>query len=229
MRLRPTALFSLAAVSVLAMSSCSATASTAAADKAAASPARSTGDKPASPLSAGQLQERLLTAADLGRGYTVKPVREARHEKVTVVGCPALEKLGGEAAAGGVLDFPRRASVSFAYTGEADSEVSEDLYSDSAPKLSAASRRIFAAMASCPAYRVTIGSTPVEVATEKVPAPRLGEEHWSQTLTFTVSGRSSVVKQTAVRTGTVLVVVSGSPGLVDAHVHKAVSTARAAT
>ncbi|RSO07006.1 hypothetical protein DMH18_26565 [Streptomyces sp. WAC 06783] len=229
MRLRPTALLSLAAVSVLALSSCSAGTSPAAAGKTPASPAQRSDPKPTTPLSSGQLQERLLTAADLGQGYTVKPVRETHHDDVTVVGCPALQKLGGEAAAGGTLDFPRRASASFAYTGGADSEVSEDLYSDSARKLSAGSRRIFAAMASCPAYRVTVGSTPIEIATEKAPAPRLGEEQWSQTLTFTVNGRSSVVKQTAVRTGTVLVVVSGSPGLVDAHVHKAVGTARAAT
>ncbi|MFF8906324.1 hypothetical protein [Streptomyces olivaceoviridis] len=51
------------------------------------------------------------------------------------------------------------------------------------------------------------------------------DEQWSQLLTFRVGGRSSIVKQTAVRTGTVVVVVSGSPGLVDAHVHEAVAKA----
>ncbi|MEV6480355.1 hypothetical protein [Streptomyces sp. NPDC051576] len=46
-------------------------------------------------------------------------------------------------------------------------------------------------------------------------------------LTFTVSGRSSVVKQTAVRPGTVVVVLSGSSALVDALVEKALDRARA--
>ncbi|UUU32266.1 hypothetical protein JIX56_21455 [Streptomyces sp. CA-210063] len=54
------------------------------------------------------------------------------------------------------------------------------------------------------------------------------EEKWSQLLTFTVGGRSSVVKQTAVRTGTVVVVVSGSVALLDVQVAKAVDKAHGA-
>ncbi|WP_006345952.1 hypothetical protein [Streptomyces sp. SID5473] len=46
---------------------------------------------------------------------------------------------------------------------------------------------------------------------------------WSQLSMFTAAGRDSVVKQTAVRAGTVLVVVSGSPALVDTHVEKALA------
>ncbi|AVV41816.1 hypothetical protein C6376_10565 [Streptomyces sp. P3] len=66
------------------------------------------------------------------------------------------------------------------------------------------------------------------VTTLKLPAPKLGEERWGQLLTFAVGGRSSVVKQTAVRTGTVVVVVSGSGALVDAQVAKAVDKAHGA-
>ncbi|MFJ6884036.1 hypothetical protein ACIQRC_04255 [Streptomyces californicus] len=50
----------------------------------------------------------------------------------------------------------------------------------------------------------------------------MGDEQWSQLLTLSSGGRSSIVKQMAVRTGTVVVVVSGSLGLVDAHLAKAV-------
>ncbi|MCF1595772.1 hypothetical protein [Streptomyces muensis] len=49
----------------------------------------------------------------------------------------------------------------------------------------------------------------------------MGDERWSQLLSFTAGGRSQVAKQTAVRTGTVVVVLSGSSALVDAHVEKA--------
>lgn len=54
---------------------------------------------------------------------------------------------------------------------------------------------------------------------------RLGDEQWSQLLTFVAGGRSSIVKQAVVRIGTVVVVVSGSPGLADAYVRKAVAKA----
>jgi hypothetical protein len=49
----------------------------------------------------------------------------------------------------------------------------------------------------------------------------------SQLLTYSVGGQRSVVKQTAVRSGNVLVVVSGSPGLVDANLEKALAKAQA--
>ncbi|MBK6016811.1 hypothetical protein [Streptomyces sp. MBT53] len=74
--------------------------------------------------------------------------------------------------------------------------------------------------------QVLVGSTPITVTTQKVPAPQMGDERWSQLLTFTAGGRSSVVKETAVRTGTVVVVLSGSSALVDAHAEKAVAKAR---
>ncbi|WP_329028042.1 hypothetical protein [Streptomyces sp. NBC_00690] len=43
------------------------------------------------------------------------------------------------------------------------------------------------------------------------PATALGDEQWSQLLTFTAGGQSSVLKQTAIRSGTLLVNISGSP------------------
>ncbi|MFF3556210.1 hypothetical protein ACFYXL_22720 [Streptomyces tsukubensis] len=180
-------------------------------------------------LSSEQLRGRLLTAGDLGEGYVPKPQRKtgqsAGRDDVTVIGCPALEKLGGEAGAGGSLDFPRRAKAAFTYTGGRDAELSAELYSDTTARLKEGTGRIFAAMTSCPVYQVVLGSAPVKVATQKLPAPDLGDEVWSQLLTFTAAGRDSVVKQTAVRSGTVLVVVSGSPALVDTHVEKALAKA----
>ncbi|MGW4200963.1 hypothetical protein [Streptomyces sp. NPDC004726] len=47
----------------------------------------------------------------------------------------------------------------------------------------------------------------------------------SELLTFTAAGRDDVVKQTAGRAGTVLVIVSGSPALVDTHIEKALAKA----
>jgi len=80
----------------------------------------------------------------------------------------------------------------------------------------------------CPVYQVLAGSAPVMVTTQKVLVARLGDEQWSQLLTCSAGGRSSIVKQTAVRTGTVVVAVSGRPSLVDARVHEAVAKATGA-
>lgn len=178
-------------------------------------------------MSSAQLNKLLLNESDLGEDYTRKPETARRNDDVSVVGCPALEKLGGDTATGAGLGFTRKAKVSFAYTGSSTSEVSEELYSDSAAKLSKGIGKVFDAMLSCPSYQVTSGSTVVDMGTEKTAAPDLGDEQWSQLLTFSASGQRSVVKQTAIRTGNILVIVSGSPGLVDAHLDKALAKARA--
>ncbi|MFI1768872.1 hypothetical protein ACH41H_43515 [Streptomyces sp. NPDC020800] len=183
----------------------------------------------AGPLSSAALAKRLLDEGDLGEGYTRKAEQPSQHDDVTVIGCPALGDLGGDAAAGGSLDFPRRAKVSFTYASGTGSEVSEELYSGTAAELSSGVGRIFEAMASCSSYQVLVGSTVVTVTTQNVSVPRLGDERWGQLLTFTADGHSHVVKQTAVRVGMVIAVVSGSAALVDAHVVKAVAKARAAT
>jgi hypothetical protein len=66
------------------------------------------------------------------------------------------------------------------------------------------------------------------MGTQKTAAPDLGDEQWSQLLTYSVGGQRSVVKQTAIRTGNVLVIVFGSPGLVDANLEKALHKVQAA-
>ncbi|MFF8481939.1 hypothetical protein [Streptomyces antibioticus] len=178
-------------------------------------------------LSSAALESRLLDLSDLGSGYLPKPERPAQYDEVTVLGCPALNELGGDAATGGTLAFPRKAKADFTYGGSS-SEISEELYSDSAKKLSDGISRIFDAMTGCPTYQVVSGGTPVDVASQKLTVPHVvGDQQWSQLLTFTAAGRSSVVKQTAIRDGNVLVVVSGSPALVDRHLDKALAKATA--
>ncbi|MFG2489886.1 hypothetical protein ACGFSD_02230 [Streptomyces caniferus] len=228
MRFHTTTVLSLSALAVLALTGCS----TGNADSSALSssttlPAHPDGEfAPASaPVSSDALAKRLLDENDLGEGYTRTPQRAAPHGDVTVIGCPTLEKLGSEAAVGGGFDFPHKAKASFTYAGASASELAEELYSDAEDKLSRSVSRIFKAMTSCPTYQVVTGSTPVTVTTQKVLVAQLGDEQWSQLLTFASGGRSSIVKQTAVRIGTVVVVVSGSPDLVDAHVRKAIAKA----
>ncbi|GLW47465.1 hypothetical protein Stsp02_31270 [Streptomyces sp. NBRC 14336] len=178
-------------------------------------------------LGSAALESRLLDQSDLGSGYLRKPERPAQHDDVTVIGCPALSELGGDAATGGTLTFPHRAKAAFTYGGSS-SEISEELYSDSAKKLSDGIGRIFDAMTGCPTYRVVTGGTPIDMASQKLPAPHgLGDEQWSQLLTFSAGGRSTVVKQTAIRDGSLLLIVSGSPALVDRHLDKALAKATA--
>lgn len=59
----------------------------------------------------------------------------------------------------------------------------------------------------------------------KTSASRLSDEQWSQFLTFSADGHGSVVKQSAVRAGNVLVIVSGSPALVDRYLDRALTKA----
>ncbi|MFD3563475.1 hypothetical protein ACFWVU_27970 [Streptomyces sp. NPDC058686] len=178
------------------------------------------------PLSSTQLNQRLLNESDLGEGYTRKPEPPRHNDDVSVIGCPALEELGGDTATGSGLDFARKAKVSFAYTGSSSSEVSEELYSDSPVKLAKGIGKVFDAMLSCPSYQVASGSTVVDMGTEKSAAPDLGDEQWSQLLIFSAGGQRTVVKQTAIRTGNVLVIISGSPGLVDGQLEKALDKAQ---
>ncbi len=107
-------------------------------------------------------------------------------------------------------------------------ELTEELYSDTAAKLSKGIGEIFDAMVSCPTYQVVSGSTVVNVGTQVTAAPDLGDERWSELLTYSAGGQRSVVEQTAIRTGDILVLVSGAPGLVDANLEKALDKAGAA-
>jgi hypothetical protein len=85
--------------------------------------------------------------------------------------------------------------------------------------------RIFDAMTGCPKYQVLVGGSAIDIATQKTAPPHLGDEQWSQLLTFSAGGHDSVMKQTAIRDGNVLVIVSGSPALVDRHLDKALAKA----
>ncbi|MEV5486239.1 MULTISPECIES: hypothetical protein [Streptomyces] len=82
-------------------------------------------------------------------------------------------------------------------------------------------------MTGCPQYQVLVGSTKVDVTTQRMTAPQLGDERWSQLITLSADGRDTVVKQTTIRDGIVLVIVSGSPALVDQHVDEALAKAAA--
>lgn len=229
MRVRvATAALGLTTVAILALPACST-------DTTEVKPATASSTHTGKPTEAGQsvapllsatLEKRLLDESDLGRGYTRKPERPTQHDDVTVLGCPALDDLGGDVAMGGSLDFPHKAKATFTYTGSSNSEVSEELYSDTAGKLSTGTGRIFQAMTGCPHYQVLVGSTKVDVTTQKMTAPRLGDERWSQLLTVSAAGRDTVVKQTAIRFGSVLVIVSGAPALVDAYVGKSLAKAQ---
>ncbi|WP_406439016.1 hypothetical protein OHB14_51750 [Streptomyces sp. NBC_01613] len=226
MRRSTTTTLGLGAVfTVLALTGCASHS-----EPADSAPAHQGGSTPSAsaPLSSAQLNNRLLNESDLGEGYTRKPETARRNDDVTVIGCPALDELGNDAATGSALGFTRKAKASFTYAGSSTSEVSEELYSDSAARLSKGIGRVFDAMLSCPSYQVTSGSTVVDMGTEKTAAPDLGDEQWSQLLTYSAGGQRSVVKQTAIRTGNILVIVSGSPGLVDAHLDKALAKARTA-
>ncbi|WP_031045825.1 hypothetical protein [Streptomyces sp. NRRL F-5650] len=213
-------------LTTLALTACSADPS-GPAPTASSSPRGGSGAADAKPLSSAAMSKRLLTEKDLGGSYVRKAEGTQHNDDVTVIGCPALDKLGGEAATGQSLDFPNKAKVAFTYSGGTDSEVSEELYSDTANKLSDGVGRIFEAMASCPKYQIVSGSTAIDMTTQTSTAPKLGEEQWSQLLTYSAGGQRSVVKQTAIRSGSVLLIVSGSPGLVDTHLNEAFAKAQA--
>ncbi|NEB01921.1 hypothetical protein [Streptomyces sp. SID13726] len=227
MRLSITTALGLSALTVLALAGCSGSTEPATASTSSSTPADQGGTvaKASAPLSSAELSERLLSESDLGEGYTLKPQPAVRHDDVTVIGCPALAKLGGDTAAGGSLSFPRKAKVSFTYAGSS-SELSEELYSDTAAKLSKGIGTVLDAMLSCPTYQMVSGSTVIDMGTTKTSAPKLGDEQWSQLLTYAAGEQRSVVKQTAIRTGNILVIVSGSPALVDTHLTDAVRTAQ---
>ncbi|WP_427919034.1 hypothetical protein [Streptomyces sp. cg40] len=99
---------------------------------------------------------------------------------------------------------------------------------DSATTPSKGVGQIFDAMVSCPTYQVASGSTVIDMSTQKTAAPDLGDEQWRQPLPYSADGQRAVVKPTAIRTGNVVVIVSGSPGLVDANLEKAIAKVQVA-
>jgi hypothetical protein len=231
MRVRVTSTaLGVTAAALLAVSACSAGATEPKPDSVSSAPSgqQAGAARNAAPLSSAALEARLLDESDLGSNYQRKPERPSQHDDVTVVGCPALSELGADAATGGSLTFPRKAKTTFVYAGGSNSEVSEELYSDNANALSDGIGRIFDGLTGCPTYQVVAGGTPIDMASQKLKAPhRLGDEQWSQLLTFSSGGQDSVVKQTAIRDGSLLLIVSGSPALVDRHLDKALAKATA--
>nr|WP_306463930.1 hypothetical protein [Streptomyces sp. WAC04770] len=131
----------LSAVTALALTGCSTSTGPANPSRPAAADKSGSSGAEALPLSSAELSHRLLAADELGQGYTHKATTVPPRDDVTVIGCPALEQLGGDAAIGAKLGLPRRAKVSFNYAGGNGSEVSEELYSDTPVKLSTDRRR----------------------------------------------------------------------------------------
>lgn len=85
-------------------------------------------------LSLAALTKRLLNKGDLGEGYPRTPPRRATQDAVAVIGCPALERLGADAATGAGLDFFRKARASFAYSGGGGSEICPRSCAAAAPR-----------------------------------------------------------------------------------------------
>ncbi|HKR48139.1 MAG TPA: hypothetical protein VJT72_00930, partial [Pseudonocardiaceae bacterium] len=157
MRLHTTTALSQSALAVLALPGCS-TGSPSSTDPVASASAAAENAATPTPLSSAALAQRLLEEGDLGVGYTRVQQRPAARDGVTVIDCPALEELRSDAATGASLDFSRKAKASFAHAGGSGSEVSEELRSDTAGKLSRGIGEILSAMASCSTYRVVAGN-----------------------------------------------------------------------
>lgn len=119
MRLRTTTALGLTAA-VLTLPGCSNSPSsssgqTTSSPAAAAQQKKETGTKLTKPLSSATLGMRLLDETDLGEGYSRKADRTSDHDDMMVISCPALQNLGGGAAADGSLKFPNKAMASFTY------------------------------------------------------------------------------------------------------------------
>ena len=91
-------------------------------------------------------EELLGIASAAGREFDVAADDERRGSIEAQIGSESHASdraaLGGDAAAGGSLDFPRRAKAAFTYAGGSNSEVSEELYSDTEATLSQGTGRI---------------------------------------------------------------------------------------
>ncbi|MGW1376715.1 hypothetical protein ACWD6P_20940 [Streptomyces sp. NPDC002446] len=188
-----------------------------------ASPGPSPADR--QPVPGQRLRHYLLTTDDLGPGYTQtetpddkKAADPHRYDDIAVSGCPALEELGKYSDE---VEFATETSAAFTFG--ADSELGEELDSDTPSKLSAGLRRLIHAQTSCPTYTMTSGSTPVTVTVHKNTAPVPGPDAYAYTTTFTGPTGTSVLKTAAVRRGNVLVTLAGAPALVDRHIEAAVA------
>ncbi|MFF1542217.1 hypothetical protein [Streptomyces sp. NPDC058291] len=62
------------------------------------------------------------------------------------------------------------------------------------------------------------------MGTAKSAAPNLGDEQWSQLLTFSAGGEGERRQADGDPHSNILMIVSGSPGLMEAHLDKARTT-----
>lgn len=223
MRLRPSAILTITCLALWALTYCSASPSGNAPAKAQAeTPVPTAGDHGVLPSE--RLADRLLTADDLGPGYATHPAATAPSPEASVEGCPQLEQLGNTADNPFAM-FPNQGKRVF--TGPGGTQLTEELYSAPPKDLSAGVGRIMAAMGACPSYQLVTATTVAEVRTQTVPVPRFGDEQWGQVLTVTAGGRRTLVQQTVIRDGAVLLVVSGSPAEVAVHWQSALTKAMA--
>ncbi|MEU3904178.1 hypothetical protein AB0F20_10200 [Streptomyces goshikiensis] len=180
------------------------------------------------PVSEPDLRLRLLTGTDLGRDYTPALAGDARRDDTGLTGCPALEKLNGKMDSDGLFAVKVKASFSYNAGSTGSSTLTEDLYSDIPAKLSKGTADLFAAYESCPKFTLSSGTSPVQIEIGKAAAPEgVGDERYAQTMTVTSGTSTTIVKQVAVRSGNVMVWLSGSPGLVDKELPGALKKAAA--
>ncbi|MFF1782034.1 hypothetical protein [Streptomyces virginiae] len=221
MRLRHSGILTSTCLALWALTGCSAPPShSAPAGAQAATPVPTGGDHGVLPSE--RLADRLLTADDLGPGYTARPAATTGSPEASVEDCPQLEQLGS-AADNPYAMFPNQGKQVF--TGPGGAQLTEELYSAPPKDLSAGAGRIMTAMGACPSYRLVTVNTVAEVRSQTVPVPRLGDEQWGQVLTVTSGGRRTIVQQTVMRAGAVLLVVSGRPAEVTVHAQTALAKA----
>ncbi|MFB7464675.1 MULTISPECIES: hypothetical protein [Streptomyces] len=222
MRLRHSAILTSTCLALWALTGCSAPPShSAPAGKQAETPIATAGDHGVLPSE--RLADRLLTADDLGPGYTARPAATTGSPEASVEGCPQLEQLGS-AVDNPYAMFPNQGKRVF--TGPGRTELTEELYSAPPQDLSAGVGRIMTAMGACTSYQLVTATAVAEIRTQTVPVPRLGDEQWGQVLTVTAGGRRTVVQQTVIRDGAVLLVVSGSRAEVTIHAQTDLAKAR---
>ncbi|MFF3860119.1 hypothetical protein [Streptomyces sp. NPDC002209] len=223
MRLRHSAILTSTCFALWALTGCSTVPSDSAPARAQAETPIPTADD-RGVLPSERLGDRLLTAADLGPGYTARPAATTGSPEASVEGCPKLEQLGS-AADDPYAMFPNQGKRVF--TGPGGTELTEELYSAPPKELSAEAGRIMTAMGGCPSYQLVTATTVAEARTQTAPVAHLGDEQWGQVLTVTAGGRRTIVQQTVIRAGAVLLVVSGSPAEVTVHAQTALAKATA--
>ncbi|MBZ4322028.1 hypothetical protein [Streptomyces huiliensis] len=173
----------------------------------------------AKPLDAARLRTRLLTLADLGPGYTEVPDDGKDDADSGATGCGPMERLSARMPA---LKLAAEAKTSFRYDKTENSGMAVELGSDSPARISAVYKEIYGAFNSCPSFSFMEGTTPTRTTSAKPELPPLGDERFGTLLTLEGANGPVVIKYVAVRKGSVVVNLMGSPALVDKHIGTAV-------